>query len=706
MKFTKKYFLFFILLITIFLSPFSIESNLKSNSYSTEIKSEITINLLVANAEKVGSDGFLVCGENWAGIPNIPCVLINFLQTIVVTGGNIIVGLAAFFMDTFLFHSLQSSSYSDSGFIVQGWEILRNLTNIIFIFSLLSLAFKMVLDVGQSNAKKQLVRIILITLTINFSLFFSFAVIDMSNVLAYTFYNKIDQQEVSFNNETNSNAETFKGKSTSIAIAAKINPQRLLGADASSNPNKGQRVVMVLMAGVINGVLIYVFLSVAFLFLGRTIALWLTVVLAPLAFASLTIPGWEKKKYFGFDNWFKSLIETSFMAPVFLFFLYLAVQFMKIDITFAGSGSGAFINNILNIVIPMAAIVVLLLTAKKVANAMSGDFAGTISGIVAKVAGGAVAVGSIAATGGMAAVGRVARGASMIAPKGSKFSKVAQGIGKRAQATNFNFAQSRIGKLASKTTGINMGAELGNLSYARADTKVRKTANTVREGYDNLRKGKTPESVKEWQDNVQESRDQLTQSRIENRQRKAEKEAKGEVVIGINPDGTEVKDAGVSNLDDALKQRQVALARRTSLEAKTEKDKLDKQKQDIQLESDAIQDEIRTLAKIKTKTPADLSAIKSKREEVQALKKRIQKVDETSLTGQITQIKKQIDNEKNTARAGMLKDDKKNRRTTQDSGLTIGGKSRLKRVDNQASRVGSGDIKTTPNVGGDSSVEK
>ena len=105
-------------------------------------------------------------------------------------------------------------------------------------------------------------------------------------------------------------------------------------------------------------------------------------------------------------------------------------------------------------------------------------------------------------------------------------------------------------------------------------------------------------------------------------------------------------------------------------------------------------------------TPADLSAIKSKREEVQALKKRIPKVDETSLTGQITQIKKQIDNENNTARAGMLEDDKKNRRTSQDSGLTVGEKSRIKRVDNQASRVGSGDIKTTPNVGGDSSVEK
>ena len=233
----------------------------------------------------------------------------------------------------------------------------------------------------------------------------------MSNVLAYTFYNKIDQQEVVYDASSDGgkkgsieSKEEFKGISTSIAIATKINPQRLLSADAVSNGKvtKGQRVVMVLMAGVINGVLIYVFLSVAFLFLGRTIALWLTVVLAPLAFASLTIPGWEKKKYFGFDNWLKSLIETSFMAPVFLFFLYLAVQFMKIDITFAGSGSGAFINNILSIVIPMAAIVVLLLTAKKVANGMSGDFAGTISGIVAKVAGGAVAVRAIAATGGAA----------------------------------------------------------------------------------------------------------------------------------------------------------------------------------------------------------------------------------------------------------------------------------------------------------------
>ena len=161
-------------LITIFAVPLSFQIDRTNSSY--EIKLET--NLVYAQAEvDIDDSGFLDCSRF-----DFACKGINFLQIIFVTGGNILVGLSAFFMDTFLFHSLQSSSYSDSGFIVQGWEILRNLTNIIFIFSLLSLAFKMVLDVGQSNAKKQLVRIILITLTINFSLFFSFAVIDMSNV--------------------------------------------------------------------------------------------------------------------------------------------------------------------------------------------------------------------------------------------------------------------------------------------------------------------------------------------------------------------------------------------------------------------------------------------------------------------------------------------------------------------------------------------
>ena len=343
----KKSLIFFSLIL-FFLAPISIEKNESVDVDTISPNQSITIVILTAHAVEV-VDGLLACKkDDFTGLPkDIPCELTNFIQWIVVNGGNVIVGLAAFFMDTFLFHSLQSGSYRDSGFIVQGWEILRDFTNIVFIFALLMMAFNLVLGRDESNTKGRLVKTILIALVINFSLFVTYAIIDASNILAYTFYNKIEQNEVTFNTESGNELEAFKGKSVSLAIAKKINPQQILNDTGVSNPTVGQRIVMVLMAGVINGVLIYVFLSVTFLFLGRTIGLWLSAVLAPLAFASLTVPAMQKMKYIGFGKWFSSLLQMAFMAPVFLFFLYLAVQFMKIDIvgTGAGAGSGAFINN-------------------------------------------------------------------------------------------------------------------------------------------------------------------------------------------------------------------------------------------------------------------------------------------------------------------------------------------------------------------------
>ncbi len=348
-----KKFITSLILLLVFLSPLSIQLNSSSN-----INSELPTVSIVENSAYALS---VPCtGGWWKFVDNTACgignVILTYFELIWFYTTQILVVLVGLMFDAFLFFSIDSKFYR-SGMIEAGWEILRDFTNIAFIFALLIQAFQMVLGVNIPKARNKLVKVILVALVINFSLFVTYAIIDASNILAYTFYNKIEQNEVTFDASSNGgngnkvikSDEQFKGKSVSLAIAKKINPQELLDAKTVSNGKvtKGQRVVMVLMVGVINGVLIYVFLSVTFLFLGRTIGLWLSAVLAPLAFASLTVPAMQKMEYIGFGKWFNSLLKMAFMAPVFLFFLYLAVQFMKIDIvgTGAGAGSGAFINN-------------------------------------------------------------------------------------------------------------------------------------------------------------------------------------------------------------------------------------------------------------------------------------------------------------------------------------------------------------------------
>lgn len=170
MKKRLKNLILLAVIVMSFIAPFSIQPSQKIET--------LTVNLSTIYAQKPGENEVVVNGEvQTTATPKVgylscdfldlACFGINFLQYIAVVGGNALVALAAQFMDFFLQHSIQSSSYRDAGFIEQGWEILRDVTNLAFIFALLYIAFNMVLGTGGGDTKKRLIKVILIALTIN-----------------------------------------------------------------------------------------------------------------------------------------------------------------------------------------------------------------------------------------------------------------------------------------------------------------------------------------------------------------------------------------------------------------------------------------------------------------------------------------------------------------------------------------------------------
>ena len=343
---------------------------------------------------------------------NVPCHLLDFIYILAVPVGNFLVGLAGMVLDFFMLHSISSTSYR-SGFIEAGWEILRDVTNIAFLFGLLYLAFNMVL--GRENSKKGLINIILVALTINFSLFMSYAILDVSNVFAHVFYNKIVASEVTRGDEVVIDefalGETVTTESRALAIADKIDPQKLTQV-TESNDSMILKFIVVLVAGFINYTLVLTFLNIALLMIGRTVGLFVTIVLSPLAFASIIIPKFRSMPYVGFDNWLKDLVKLCFLAPVFLFFLYITVQFINIGLPGSEASEDVF-TQLLNVLIPMIAIVVLIKLSKTVATDMAGKIGGMVADTVSKglktvgkVGLGAAAVG---VTAGIAATGTAAR---------------------------------------------------------------------------------------------------------------------------------------------------------------------------------------------------------------------------------------------------------------------------------------------------------
>jgi hypothetical protein len=153
------------------------------------------------------------------------------------------------------------------------------------------------------------------------------------------------------------------------------------------------------------------------------------------------------------------------LAPVFIFFLYLILQFLEKGLGLIDStNKEGLLNYTVAVIIPFAFIMVLLMKAKSVAVKMAGQMGEGISKI-GSMAGG-LALG--AATGGaaMAMRGTIGRAGSAIAnsdrvkgweKKGYFGAATLRNIGKSAGKGSFDVKGSKLGALAGKGLGVDLG---------------------------------------------------------------------------------------------------------------------------------------------------------------------------------------------------------------------------------------------------------
>ncbi|MFA7192231.1 MAG: hypothetical protein WC089_02965 [Candidatus Paceibacterota bacterium] len=322
------------------------------------------------------------------------------------------------FFDFALHYSIQDSSYR-TPFVTEGWKIVRDLCNIFFIFLLLSAAVKMILDIGH-GAKDMIVKVVIIGLLINFSLFTTQIVIDASNILTRLFYNS-DAINIVVKNGQNSNgngsvSSYVYGQNGQLPLSAalvdKVDPQAIIlnakniniqSVDNGkvTNPNAadmeaanqgigvGPFFLVTLLAVAINLIGFFVFISVALIFVGRVVGLWFSMIFVPLAFFSYAAPDLpEGLKRFGWKGWWAELIGTAMLAPVFMFMMYLILLFLSKGFMglFYSNAQGA--EFVLQTLVPFIVIMILLWQAKSVASDMSKGVASSVTTGL-KVAGGA-----------------------------------------------------------------------------------------------------------------------------------------------------------------------------------------------------------------------------------------------------------------------------------------------------------------------------
>lgn len=194
------------------------------------------------------------------------------------------------------------------------WQTFRDLGNIAFIGVLLYIAIRTILDVGNSfNTKRLLIRLVIVALFVNFSLFATKVVIDTSNVVALQFYNSIQVEGCGEGEQCD--LSHFFADAVSISSVQSSTP---IEDGSGSNTNvalaRGLGILFLTVAGFVMG-------AIALLLIIRFGVLILLMVASPLAFIAFILPGVGIGQ-----KWIDELLSQSFFAPAVFAMIYVVAR--------------------------------------------------------------------------------------------------------------------------------------------------------------------------------------------------------------------------------------------------------------------------------------------------------------------------------------------------------------------------------------------
>jgi hypothetical protein len=253
----------------------------------------------------------------------------NTLTSVIISIVGVVLTIAAYLFDSAMtYFVLQMGGLiRDSGIGVNidlVWTVTRDLVNLTFIFGLVYVGFRTILDAG-TDTKKMLASIIISALLVNFSLFISKVVIDVSNVTASEIYKQMKisrQSREGTTEQTLGISEMFLSRMGIYKLIAVPNPATgALEATAKTQTSENN-LALVIGASIFILVAAFVFFASAILLVIRAGVLIVLMILSPVAFAATVFPafkGWR-------DRWWHSLFSQAFFAPALLFMFYITLK--------------------------------------------------------------------------------------------------------------------------------------------------------------------------------------------------------------------------------------------------------------------------------------------------------------------------------------------------------------------------------------------
>jgi hypothetical protein len=378
-----------------------------------------------------------------------------------------------------------------------GWGAFRDISLVFFVFIILFIAINMIVGKEAFGSKKLLSQVIVAAILINFSLFFTKAMVDASNILALQFYTKIVQNStdslVAGGNQQYLN-DSDSGISAAFAHAMGLDQIWSAGTqgnavDIQASAQRNLDWLNILTAGIFGSVFILVtavvFLAGAIMMLVRTLVLIFLMIMSPFAWIGGILPMTKEIS----SKWWSALTSNLMYAPVYMMLMYVVMSMIigrgNRTVDFLGMFTGSGIESTAATAFTFVVLNALMIGCILVANKAGAAGAGMASGISKKAIFGTAAAIGLGGT-GMIARNTIGRGAAIAADKmasskfaGSYLGRKTMGALKGTANATFDARNTELSKKASLGSGAKNGFMSGQEEKDKKLTEYGKSLSGV-----------------------------------------------------------------------------------------------------------------------------------------------------------------------------------------------------------------------------------
>jgi len=322
--------------------------------------------------------------------------------------------------------------------ILYGWPIARDLANIFIVLGFVIIGVSTALRFREYEAKKLLPKLIIAALLVNFSLLICGVFIDGSNIVTTQFLK----------------GGGFLAKSAKQAVIDQVSI--IWDKTSFSNIERLPDLVGTCVGFMFTNIMmIVVFALFFFMFLVRYMALWILVILSPLAFVFYVFPFTNQF----FKMWWSNFFKWCVVGIPGAFFIYMADIIASNSDKFFAGGSPGIIGGILPYMIPGVFLVAGFVFTMKI---------GGMGAVIATAALGAV-------TGGVGVAAKLAANKSGLTKVGNAVKDKATATGERmglvSQGTTANARKARLEEPTKRLEKAYDDSAEGNTELAKIATQ-------------------------------------------------------------------------------------------------------------------------------------------------------------------------------------------------------------------------------------------